>query len=332
MKIAMISESEFSVKGHGVHTAYIELVNALKKRSDVTLVVNSFTRADVRHIHTVGPYALAHLLFGSGKKVVSAHVVPESFVGSLIGAKHWLPLARLYLRWFYNRADSVLAVSDETKMGLKALGVKRPIEVFYNVIDTSRYLSSPAQKLAARKALGIAENAWVVISNGQVQPRKRVDTFGTRARKLPNMQFIWIGGIPFKNAAADYDKMKRVMDTAPSNVKFTGVITIDEVRDYFQAGDVFVSTSDQETFGIAIVEGAASGLPVVLRDIHDYDNTFRGEALMCDETEFAPVLERLRSEKDLYSRTVNQARTLAARYDSQAGAEMLLAIYRAVLT
>ncbi|MFZ2494417.1 MAG: hypothetical protein WAW60_01420, partial [Candidatus Saccharimonadales bacterium] len=89
MKIAMISESEFSVQGHGVHTAYIELVNAIKKRSDVELVVNTFGSADIRHFHTVGPYSLAHLLFGHGKKVVSAHIIPESLVGSLIGAKYW---------------------------------------------------------------------------------------------------------------------------------------------------------------------------------------------------------------------------------------------------
>ena len=189
MKIAMISESEFSVQGHGVHTAYIELVNAFKKRSDVEVTVNNFGRADVRHIHTVGPYSLAHLLFGRGKKVVSAHVVPESFVGSLVGAQYWLPLARVYLRWFYNRADVVLAVSDETKMGLKSLGVKKPIEVFYNVIDTSRYSTTPDQKDAAREKMGIAHDAWIVTSNGQVQPRKRVDTFVRLAQELPEMTF-----------------------------------------------------------------------------------------------------------------------------------------------
>jgi len=328
MKIAMVSESEFSVQGHGVHTAYIELVNAFKKRSDVELVVNTFGSADIRHIHTVGPYSLAHLLFGHGKKVVSAHIIPESLVGSLIGAQYWLPLARWYLRWFYNRADIVLAVSDETKMGLKSLGVKRPIEVFYNVIDTARYHRTVEQKAAARHKLSIATDAWVVTSNGQVQPRKRVDTFVRLAQELPDMTFIWIGGIPFKKAAADYDLMKKTMDNAPDNARFTGVVSIDEVRDYFQASDVFISTSDQETFGIAIVEGASTGLPVVLRDIHDYDNTFREDALMCSEEEFVSCLQQLRTDKKLYDQYVAHSHDLAVRYDSVHGAERLIEIYR----
>jgi 1,2-diacylglycerol-3-alpha-glucose alpha-1,2-galactosyltransferase len=31
----MVSESDVSVQGHGVHTAYIELAEALEKRDDI---------------------------------------------------------------------------------------------------------------------------------------------------------------------------------------------------------------------------------------------------------------------------------------------------------
>ena len=126
--------------------------------------------------------------------------------------------------------------------------------------------------------------------------------------------------------------MKRVMDSAPDNVRFTGVVSIDEVRDYFRASDVFISTSDQETFGIAIVEGAATGLPVVLRAIHDYDNTFRGDALMCDEDGFADCLRRLRDDKKLYDEYATHSHTLAQRYDSAYGAERLLGIYSRIVS
>lgn len=332
MKIIIISESEFSIKGHGVHTAYVELVSALKKRTDIELVVNKFESADIRHIHTVGTYALAHLLFGSGKKIVSAHVLPESFVGSFIGARYWLSFARFYLRWFYNRADCVLAVSDETKKGLIKLGVTSRVELFYNVIDTTRYQTDDKQKQQARHKLGIESDDWVVTSNGQVQPRKRVDTFLQLARDLPETRFIWIGGIPFKNVAAEYSAMKELIDSAPANVTFTDVIPIEKVRDYLQASDVFISTSDQETFGIAIVEAGATGLPLVLRDISDYDNTFRGEALLCQEAEFADQLEKLRTDKNLYKQTAQRAKRLAKRFDSSRATDRLLEIYRSVLS
>ncbi|OYW83962.1 hypothetical protein B7Z17_04845, partial [Candidatus Saccharibacteria bacterium 32-49-10] len=71
MKVAIASESEFSVQGHGVHTAYVETVRALRKRSDVEVLVNSKEPADIRHIHTVGWYCWKQLLLYSGKKIIS---------------------------------------------------------------------------------------------------------------------------------------------------------------------------------------------------------------------------------------------------------------------
>jgi 1,2-diacylglycerol-3-alpha-glucose alpha-1,2-galactosyltransferase len=139
LTVVQVSESAFSVQGHGVHTAFIETVRGLTK-AGVTVCTNRlWGKADIRHIHTTGPYSLLHLLFGSGKKIVSAHVVPASFVGSLKGAKYWLGCATWYLRWFYNRADVVIAVSDATKTELRRIGVSRPIEVIHNMVDTRRY-------------------------------------------------------------------------------------------------------------------------------------------------------------------------------------------------
>ena len=38
--VNMISESEFTVQGHGVHTAYKEITDALRKRKDIDIEVN----------------------------------------------------------------------------------------------------------------------------------------------------------------------------------------------------------------------------------------------------------------------------------------------------
>lgn len=332
IKVTMVSESEFTVQGHGVHTAYVELTNALKKRDDVEVVVNQFGESDVTHLHTVGLYALRHLLAGSSKKVVSAHIVPDSLVGSLVGARLWLPLASLYLRWFYNRADMLFAVSDETKRTLVSLGVKKPIEIVYNLVDTSRYTTTPTDKAEARKALGIAEDAWVVVGSGQVQPRKRVDDFIAAAEELPGMEFIWVGGMPFGKLAADYGSMQHMLEAAPENFHCTGVVAHEAVKQYYQAADVFWLPSEQETFGLVVVEAAAAGLPVVLRDIHDYDETFRGAAVMVANDEVVPALEHLRHDAGAYAKARELAvEQIAKRFDSVAGAERVVSIYRQLL-
>lgn len=331
LRVIQISESEFSVKGHGVHTAFVETKRGLEKLEDVDVAHNSFRSADVRHIHTVGPYSLAQLL-RSGSKVISGHVVPASFVGSLAGTKYWLKAAEAYLRWFYNRAAVVIAVSEATRDELRAIGVTSRIEVVHNMIDTSQYKTTPADKRRARKKLDIPADATVISSNGQVQPRKRVDAFLEIARKLPDMTFVWVGGMPFGKVAADSAKMQREIDNAPENVRFTGVVPLEDVREYFAASDIFLSTSDQETFGIAIVEAAASGLPIVLRDIHDYDQTFRQEAVMCGEGEFVAAIKKLATDKKYYDKMRKKALSMAERYDSEVVARRLVDIYHSSIS
>lgn len=330
LRVVQVSESAFSVQGHGVHTAFVETSNGLRANDEVVVQENTFARADIRHIHTVGPYSLVQLLLGRGRKIVSAHVVPASFIGSLKGATYWLGLATWYLRWFYNRAAAVIAVSDETAAELRAMGVKRPIHVVYNMIDTARYRHTADERTAARQKHGISPTATVVIGNGQVQPRKRVDTFIAIAKALPEMEFIWVGGMPFGKVASEQRAMQRLIDTAPDNVRFTGVVDLEAVREYLAAGDIFVMTSMQETFGLAIVEAAASGLPIVLRDIADYDHTFRPYALLCDESAFAETIQRLATDSAHYDHWKTQAEILAQRYDSTVLVRELIEIYRSV--
>lgn len=328
LKVRQISESEFTVQGHGVHTAFVETVRALEQRPDVTVQKNGFGKFDVTHIHTVGVYSLFFLLFGSGKKVISAHVVPASFVGSLVGAKHWLPLASLYLRWFYNRAQMILAVSDATKRELIALGVKRPIEITYNMIDTSVYATTDDDKRAARRELGISDTAWVVVGAGQVQPRKRVDSMIAAATTCPDIEFMWIGGMPFGKIASSSADMQAMMDHPPKNMSFPGIVPLEKIKLYYQAADAFFLPSDQETFGLVVVEAASAGLPVVLRDIPDYNETFRGQAIMTDESGFGAIFTKLRRDTKFYKDAQAKALALAQRYDSKASAQTLVRLYR----
>jgi 1,2-diacylglycerol-3-alpha-glucose alpha-1,2-galactosyltransferase len=332
MKVRVISESEFTVKGHGVHTAYVELTRALDEHDDIDIVVNQRGEAVITHLHTVGIYSLGHLLFSSGKKVISAHVVPDSFVGSLLGAKYWLGLAKIYLRWFYNRADMVLAVSEETRSDLQRLGVTKPIEVFHNVIDTSRYVRHDGDREKARQALGLPQDGFIVIGAGQVQPRKRVDSFIQAGRALPDVTFVWVGGMPFKRVAADYGKMELMIKDSPSNVLFPGILPLERMRMYYHAADIFMLPSDQETFGLVVVEAAASGLPVVLRDIPDYDETFRDDSVMVPADEFAPAIRKLVDDEDYRNTMVRAAARIAERFDSKSGAKRLVELYRYLIS
>lgn len=334
--VNMVSESDISVQGHGVHTSYDEIASALEKRSDVTVIRGDFghaTACDVVHFHSIGPRTWRKLLARGPKKVVTAHIVPASFVGSIVLAKYWLFAARWYMRWYYNRADLVLAVSgtvaDSLQRELHVPASK--ITTMYNTIDMSRYRPSPTSKQTARKRLKIPADAYLVLGNGQVQPRKRLDTFVAMAQALPEVQFIWVGGIPFKQLGADYKAMEKLMKTLPANMRITGVIPHSDVKQYMQAADVFCLPAEQENHPMCVLEAASAELPIVLRDIAEYDDTFGNDALRCsNDEEFIAAIASLKN-RSMQKEWQKKTKNIAQRFDSQSAANALMALYRGLV-
>ncbi len=333
LTVNMISESETSVQGHGVHTAYVEIVTALQKRKDIITSrsdLKSKEKFDILHFHTIGPAMWSRMYGRASKKVISVHIVPDSLVGSIVLAKYWKPLAGFYMKKIYGHADKLLAVSGSVaKILEKDLKISPDkIEVFYNTIDMSQYKTTSADKKSARKKLGLGYKEFIVLGNGQVQPRKRLDVFLKMAEEMPNVKFIWVGGIPFKHIGADYAKMNRLMKSTPSNMTITGVIPHAQVRDYLQAADVFCLPAEQENHPMCVLEAAGADLPIVLRDILEYDDTFRGDAILCKDDEFGPEIKKLMADNKYYETQKLKTKNIAHRFDSSVAADRLVKIYK----
>ncbi len=333
----MVSESDISVQGHGVHTAYTEMARGLGKYAPTIEVVRGeFGRqiaCDIIHLHTVGSHAFRKLLQKGPKKVVSAHVVPDSFVGSLVGASLWKPIATWYLRWFYNRADLLLAVSEHTADELRAMGVKTRIEVLHNCVDTDYYKKPSSSRAPSmlRQELGIPPDTKVVIGAGQVQPRKRVDLFVEAAAKLPDVAFVWVGGVPFGHFAAEHAEMKSLMSTQLSNLHFTGTVPLETMKDYYHMADIFWLPSMQETFGLVVVEAAAAGLPIVLRESEDYAETFGDDAEYGSDDTFVEIIRTLCDDPKHYHLLQKRAERIAERFDSRQVVARLVSYYQDLL-
>lgn len=323
MKINLISESEFTVQGHGVHTAYTEMYHGLQK-AGFDVEKNSKNPADIVHIHTIWPYSFIKLLFSQGKKVVSAHVIPESFIGSLKGAKYWNFLAKKWLRFFYKKADLVLACSGGVHKSLTEDMHLHNVEILYNAIDMSKYEFTEDEKNTLRIEKNFLKNDIIVLGNGQIQPRKKFDTFVFLAKKFPEKKFIWVGGMPFKWLAADSSEMNKMLENLPKNLIVTGVIPLEKVRDYFVIADMFVLPSLQENHPMAVLEAASAELPIVLRDIPEYNDTFRGFVWMAKtDEEFAQVLEKIFTDEDYKNNLKNWSKKIKSRFSTENMAKFL---------
>lgn len=317
--------------GHGVETAFKEMVNGLSERKDVEVMINSWQPADIIHLHGSDPVSVLKLWRHKGKRVVSGHLTRGSMVGSL---SNWvIPFLFWYYKRIYKMAEAMVAVSATTRDNLiKEFGIKVPIAVIENSIDIKTMATTPEQKKAFRRELGYSKEDFIIVSNGQIQPRKKFDEFVNVARLLPEYKFIWVGGIPFKGVAADEGKLNQLIEDSPKNLYVTNVIPLGKARKYMRMSDVYFHPAIQETFGIAIVEGAAAGLPVVLRDIVDYDHTFRPNAIMSKPEDFVKNIKKLATNKKFYTQMKAESTKLASRYDDSVAAEKLVKFYRQVLS
>ena len=137
--------------------------------------------------------------------------------------------------------------------------------------------------------------------------------------------------MPFKQLAASSGEMQKLIDHHPGNLNFTGLLERSNVVPYFQAADLFFLPSAQETFGIVIVEAAAAGLPVLLRDLQQYHETFGDNFVVGNDVTFTSIIHRFQTDNDYYQMWKQKSKNIAERYDAPAGAQRLVEIYSDVL-
>jgi glycosyltransferase involved in cell wall biosynthesis len=330
--INVISESNFSIKEQGVHSAFLHCVSSLKKLGH-NVIVNSFSPYDIVHIHNVGPLSIFFLMKKKKPRVISAHMSADSLIDSIVGAKFLFPAIKRYFIWLYNQADLVLAVSPSTYKTLQSYSLSSTLIMHSNAIDINGYKKDFINKDDLRDSLSLPKDKKIIMCCGQVQARKGIESFIDVAKSLPQYHFVWVGGILFGPLSDKSRDMNSIIKRKYNNITFTKTIPRDKVRDYYFAVDMFWLPSYQETFGLVVVEAAASGLPILLRDIDDYNDSFRPYAMMAkDNSGFTESIKNLLENLSTYDKYKNLSHKLALKYDSKTSGIRLSQYYRELIT
>jgi glycosyltransferase involved in cell wall biosynthesis len=154
--------------------------------------------------------------------------------------------------------DSTIAVSGAVAGRLRAWGVpSERISVIPNAIDAQEFRHDHRLRRACRERLGIAPDALVVGGVGRMVPEKRFERLILAVRDVPDATLLLVGDGPFRDVLKGFAEEQGIGD----RVVFTGAV--EHTRDVLCAMDVFASPSDQETFGMAVLEALACGLPVL---------------------------------------------------------------------
>jgi glycosyltransferase involved in cell wall biosynthesis len=206
------------------------------------------------HLYRAGVYGtLAARLAGVRHVVATEHSLGD---GVIEGRPTTRGVRALYLG-AERLTRATIAVSGTVRTRLLAWGVpERKVHVIPNGIDAAEFAFDPAIRAATRARLGIPGDAPVVAAVGRLAWTKRFDVLVRAMAGLPEARLLLVGDGPERGAletlVRDLGLTDRVVLAGPTA----------HAREMLCASDVFASPSAHETFGLAILEALAAGLPV----------------------------------------------------------------------
>lgn len=160
-------------------------------------------------------------------------------------------------------SDATIAVSDVVRERLVRWGVPdKKITVIPNGLDANALAFDPVGRKQARDRFGIAEDAFVIGSLGRLDENKRVGlTMEAAAPLLRDGDGKCVMFVVGRGDQLEPLKAEAKRAGLADRVIFAGFQA--DTTAMLSTLDLYVAASEQETFGLAILEAMACGLPVL---------------------------------------------------------------------
>ncbi len=332
MKVHVISETRFLVKGTGVHTAFINHIELLKGKGDIEVVVNEEGTGDVFHSHT---YFLYYFWKGrkyKGRRVFTAHVIPDSIKGSFPVWPLFMPIVRWGLKKVYSYADICIAVSPRVENAIIRSGAKTRIISLNNPIDVDTWKRTEERRMKGRRMLGLSNGDFVVLGVGQLMGCKGVEDFIEIAEEINGAKFVWVGGRPFGMLTEGIIRINKKFKKNGGKIISTGQIGLNKMPFIYAAADLMLFPSYHENCPLAPLEAAACGMPVIYRDLEEYKTLYENPYLKADnKSEFISLTERMIHDKVFYNDGLKISEQLLKQFDKEYIRRKLIAIYETLI-
>lgn len=172
-----------------------------------------------------------------------------------------------------NRNRTLVAVSAATRdfhvgQGLDATRTR----VVYNGVDCDRFAPRERHGQLAR-SLGIERSARLLLTIGQIGPRKGQDVLAAAAlaivRQVPHAHFVVVGERnSSKRESIEFEQnLSRVFASHGLRDHFHLLGYRHDVPELLNEADMLIHPARQEPLGRVLLEAAASGCPIVATDV-----------------------------------------------------------------
>jgi len=221
-------------------------------------VVNNH-QIDLLHVHYAIPHASAaymakQILLKQGRYVpviTTLHGTDITLVGN---DKTYKPVVLFSME----ESDVLTAVSHNLKAETyRNFNIDKPIEVIHNFVDVKRFHKPP---VASFKKMIAPDGERIILHASNFRKVKRVsdvvEVFNLIRKEIPS-KLLLIGDGPDRHAIEEMTRSCGMHQ----HIRFLG--KQEQMEDILPIGDLFLLTSEYESFGLAALEAMAAGVPVV---------------------------------------------------------------------
>jgi len=201
------------------------------------------------------------------------------------------PLPRLYRRVNYpysvRAADAIVINSESLRSEIQRyLEVdKGKLKLVYEAVDHDLFRPGNADAARAHVGRRYGVTKPFVLFVSTLWPYKNCDgllrAWALSRAELGDRQLAIVGGSQDEKYVASLHALAEELGIS-RDVVFVGKVPLEETVRFYQAADVFVYPSVNETFGLPILEAMACGCPVVTSDVSAMPETAGGAAVLAD--------------------------------------------------
>jgi L-malate glycosyltransferase len=223
----------------------------------VDVIVNQ--HLDILHVHYAIPHASAAYM---AQQICAERNIKIPFITTLHGTDITLvgrdKMYEPVVTFSMNKSNAITAVSHNLKAEtINNFAVTKNIEVIHNFVDASRFRKKP---IAAFRSAIAPNNEKIILHASNFRKVKRVEDvikiFVKIRDKIP-AKLLLAGDGPERNGA---EILCRELGHC-NDISFVG--KQDQIEALYSISDLFLLTSDYESFGLSALEAMAAEVPVV---------------------------------------------------------------------
>ena len=274
---------------------------------------------DVVHVHEpLAPSVSMYATLASRAPVVAT-------VHAYLDRSRAMELAAPVLRRVWGRVTEGVAVSETAARFLRRALPEADVEIVPNGVDVEAWAAPDrvAEDLPAGRRI-----VWAHRLDPQKGFPVAVAAFAKVVTEVPEAVLVVAGD------GADREALSLLSSPVRARVHLLGTVPNDQLPPIHAAGEVFVApATGQESFGVALVEAMAAGLPIVASDIPGYREvvTHGVHGLLVpprDPEALAAALVRVLTEPGLAARLGDAGRARAREFDWSIVVDRLEELYR----